>query len=153
MRMSRFVATVITVACLTIPARSALAQTAVIVHRSSVVSDVKLDELRRFFLGQGSIVASGQHVMLVELTPVRTRFYKRLLGLTPDEVRRRLIGVVFRGDALTLPFELADPAAVKKFVAEHAGAVAFIDVADVDDTIKALRIDGKRPGDPQYPLK
>jgi hypothetical protein len=153
MRMSRVVATVLTVACLTIPARAALAQTAVIVHRSSVVSDVKLDELRRFFLGQGSIVASGQHVMLVELTPMRTRFYKRLLGLSPDEVRRRWIGVVFRGDALTLPFELADPAAVKKFVAEHAGAVAFIDVADVDDTIKALRIDGKRPGDPQYPLK
>ena len=153
MRISGFVATVLTVACLTLPERSAFAQTAVIVHRSSVVNDVKLDELRRFFLGQGSIVASGQHVMLVELTPLRTHFYKRLLGISPDDVRRRWIAVVFRGDALTLPFELADPAAVKKFVAEHAGAVAFIDVADVDDTIKALRIDGKRPGDPQYPLK
>ena len=153
MRMSRYVATILAVACLTIAARPALAQTAVIVHRSSAVSDVKLDDLRRFFLGQGAMAASAQQVMLVELSPIRTRFYKRLLGLSPDEVRRRWIGVVFRGDALTLPFELADPAAVKKFVAEHPGAVAFIEVSDIDDTVKALRVDGKRPGDPQYPLK
>jgi hypothetical protein len=126
MRMSRYVATILTVACLTITARSALAQTAVIVHRSSAVNDVKLDDLRRFFLGQGALAANSQHVMLVELSPIRTRFYKRLLGLSPDEVRRRWIGVVFRGDALTLPFELADPVAVKKFVAEHPGAVAFV---------------------------
>jgi hypothetical protein len=153
MRMSRYVATILGVACLTIAPRPALAQTVVIVHRSSAVSDVKLDDLRRFFLGQGALAANSQHVMLVELSPIRTRFYKRLLGLSPDEVRRRWIGVVFRGDALTLPFELADPAAVKRFVAEHPGAVAFIEVSDVDDTVKAVRVDGKRPGDPQYPLK
>jgi hypothetical protein len=105
MRMSRYVATILAVACLTITARSALAQTAVIVHRSSAVSDVKLDDLRRFFLGQGALAANGKQVILVELSPIRTRFYKRLLGLSPDEVRRRWIGVVFRGDALTLPFE------------------------------------------------
>jgi hypothetical protein len=153
MRMSRYVATILTVACLAITARPALAQTAVIVHRASAVNDVKLDDLRRFFLGQGALAANAQQVMLVELSPIRTRFYKRLLGLSPDEVRRRWIGVVFRGDALTLPFELADPAAVKRFVAEHPGAVAFIEVSDIDDTVKALRVNGKRPGDPQYPLK
>ena len=153
MRMSRYVATTLAVACLTIAARPTFAQTAVIVHRSSAVSDVKLDDLRRFFLGQGALAANGKQVMLVELSPIRTRFYKRLLGLSPDDVRRRWIGVVFRGDALTLPFELDDPAAVKKFVAEHPGAVAFIEVSDVDDTVKAVRVDGKRPGDPQYPLK
>ena len=153
MRMSRYVATILAVACLTIASRPALAQTAVIVHRSSAVSDVKLDDLRRFFLGQGALAANGRQVILVELSPIRTRFYKRLLGLSPDDVRRRWIGVVFRGDALTLPFELDDATAVKKFVAEHPGAVAFVEVSDLDDTIKALRIDGKRPGDPLYPIK
>jgi len=153
MRMSRYVATILAVACLTIAVPPALAQTAVIVHRSSVVSDVKLDDLRRFFLGQGALAANGRQVILVELSPIRTRFYKRLLGLSPDDVRRRWIGVVFRGDALTLPFELDDATAVKKFVAEHPGAVAFVEVSDIDDTVKALRIDGKRPGDPLYPIK
>lgn len=153
MRKSPYIAAAAFIACLTIPARAATAQTAVIVHRSSAVTDVKLDNLRRFFLGQGALIANGQQVLLVELTPLRTRFYKNLLGLSPDEVRRRWIGMVFRGDALTLPFELADAAAVKKFVADHPGAVAFIEVSDLDDTVKALRIDGKRPNEAQYPLK
>jgi hypothetical protein len=153
MEMSRSLAMMITVACLTVAARPALAQTAVIVHRSSVVSDVKLDDLRRFFLGQGAMTSDGRQTLLVELTPMRTHFYKRLLGLSGDEVRRRWIGMVFRGDALTLPFELGDATAVKKFVADHPGAVAFIGLADVDDTIKVLRIDGKRPGDATYPIK
>lgn len=153
MRIPTFVATTLALACLTITARPALAQTAVIVHRTSAVSDVKLDQLRRFFLGQGAITGNGQQALLVELSTMRTRFYKRLLGLSPDDVRRRWIGMVFRGEALTLPFELADPTAVKKFVADHPGAVAFIEVGDLDDTVKALRVDGKRPSDPQYPLK
>ena len=153
MRMSRLVASAFVAACLTVTARPALAQTVVIVHRASSVSDVKLDNLRRFFLGQGAMSATGEQAMLVELSPIRARFYKKLLGLRADEVRRRWVGMVFRGDALALPFELADAAAVKKFVAEHPGAVAFLDAADVDDTVKALRIDGKRPSDPQDPLK
>lgn len=153
MPKSRFIAMAALLLCLAIPSRHAIAQTAVIVHRSSAVNDVKLDELRRFFLGQGALAANGQQVVLAELTPLRTRFYKRLLGLTPDEVRRRWIGMVFRGDALALPFEVADAAAAKKFVADHPGAVAFLDVSDLDDTVKALKIDGKRPNEPLYPLK
>jgi hypothetical protein len=153
MRMSRNLATLVAVACLTVTARSVSAQAAVIVHRSSAVSDVKLDDLRRFFLGQGAMGSNGQQVLLVELAPMRTRFYKQLLGLSGDEVRRRWIGMVFRGDALALPFELGDATAVKKFVAEHPGAVAFLAASDVDDTVKVLRIDGKRPGDAAYPLK
>jgi hypothetical protein len=91
--------------------------------------------------------------MLVELTPIRARFYKKLLGLSANEVRRRWINMVFRGDALVLPFELADAAAVKKFVADHPGAIGFVDAVDLDDTIKALKINGKRSVDPLYPLK
>jgi hypothetical protein len=140
-------------AAISLGARGAEAQTAVIVHRASTVSNVSAEDLRRFFLGKTTIAGNGQQIMLVELTPIRTRFYKSLLGLTADEVRRRWIAMVFRGDALALPFEIADVGAVKKFVAEHPGAVAYIPAGDVDDTVKVLRIDGKLPGDASYALK
>lgn len=153
MRIKGLLGAAVVAACLTMTSGVARAQTAVIVHKTSAVSDVKLDDLRRFFLGQGAMGANGKQTLLVELTPLRARFYKRLLGMTGDDVRRRWIGMVFRGEALVLPFELADAVAVKKFVAEHPGAVAFIDATDLDDTVKALRIDGKRPGEPTYPLK
>jgi hypothetical protein len=134
-------------------ARAAEAQTAVIVHRASTVNNVSAEDLRRFFLGKTTMAGNGQQIMLVELTPIRTRFYKALLGLTADEVRRRWIAMVFRGDALALPFEIADVAAVKKFVSEHPGAVAYIPATEVDETVKVIHIDGKLPSDPGYPLK
>ena len=153
MTIHRFLITAIAVASLAASARPASAQTVVVVHRSSTINDVKLEDLRRFFLGQSPLAANGQQAMLVELTPMRTPFYKKLLGLRADEVRRRWIGMVFRGDALALPFELPNADAVKKFVADHPGAVAFLDAADVDESVKALRVNGKKHGEPQYPLK
>ena len=140
-------------AAIALGARAAEAQTAVIVHRASTVSNVSAEDLRRFFLGKTTMAGNGQQIMLVELTPIRTRFYKTLLGLTADEVRRRWIAMVFRGDALALPFEIADIGLVKKFVAEHPGAVAFIPANEVDETVKVLHIDGKLPSDAGYPLK
>lgn len=153
MQFKQLLTTIAGAAMLAFSARAAAAQTTVVVHRSSSVTDVKLDDLRRFFLGQSPMGISGQQAILVELTPIRAHFYKKLLGLTASEVRRRWINMVFRGDALVLPFELADAAAVKKFVAEHPGAVGFLDAADLDETVKALKINGKRSVDPLYPLK
>ena len=132
---------------------SAGAQTAVIVHRGSAVSNVGAEDLRRFFLGKTTIAGNGQQIVLVELTPIRTHFYKSLLCLTADEVRRRWIAMVFRGDALALPFEMPDAVAVKKFVADHPGAIAFIPASDVDESVQVLRIDGKLPSDDSYPIK
>ena len=134
-------------------AREASAQTAVIVHRSSPIANVPLDELRRFFLGKTTIAGNGQQITLVELSPLRTKFYKSLLGLSADEVRRRWVAMVFKGDATALPYELPDAPSVRKYVAEHPGAVAFIPLGDVDDTVKIVRVDGKLPSDAAYPIK
>ncbi|HEX2780295.1 MAG TPA: hypothetical protein VHM30_12405 [Gemmatimonadaceae bacterium] len=151
----RHVAALVAALSLTLGAHPpvAEAQTAVIVHRASTVSNVGAEDLRRFFLGKSTIAGNGQQIVLVELTPIRAHFYKSLLGLTADEVRRRWIAMVFRGDALALPFEMPDAAAVKKFVAEHPGAIAFIPASEIDETIKVVRIDGKLPSEAGYPIK
>jgi hypothetical protein len=149
----RYIASPLIALAIAIGARNAAAQTAVIVNRASTVGNVSAEDLRRFFLGKTTTAADGQPIVLAELAPIRTRFCKSLLGLTANEVHRRWIGLVFRGDATALPFELADAAAVKKFVAEHPGAVGYILASDVDETIKVLHIDGKLPSDPGYLLK
>jgi hypothetical protein len=38
-------------------------------------------------------------------------------------------------------------------VREHADAMAYLPLADVDASVKVLRIDGKRPADSSYPLR
>ena len=149
----RYIAPFIVAVAIAGAARIASAQTAVIVHRANAVSNLSAEDLRRVFLGKTTTAASGQPIVVVELTTIRARFCKSLLGLSADEVRRRWVGLVFRGDALAFPYELADAAAVKKFVAEHPGAVGYIPSSDADETVKIVRIDGKLPGDAAYLLK
>ena len=133
--------------------RSSGAQTAVIVHRTSAFNNFSAENLRRVFLGKTTVAENGQPLVLVELTSIRGRFTKSLLGLSADEFHRRWVGMVFRGDALGFPLELTDAAAVKKFVAEHPGAVGYIPASEMDDTVKTLRVDGKLPSDAGYLLK
>ena len=129
------------------------AQTAIIVNRSNALSDLKLDETRRYFLARVTELPNGEKLTIAELVPMRTSFYKKLLGVAPNEVKRRWLQMVFVGRTQLMPAELGDADAVKKFVAEHPGAIGFIPVGETDQTIKVLRIDGKLPSDAGYPIK
>jgi len=47
---------------------------------------------------------------------------------------------------------LASDAGVKQFVASNPRAMGYIDSLLLDGSVKALRVDGKLPGEPGYPL-
>jgi hypothetical protein len=61
--------------------------------------------------------------------------------------------MTFRGEATSIPSEYASAEDVKRFVREHADAIAYLPLADVDATVKVLHIDGKRPVDTSYLLR
>jgi hypothetical protein len=42
---------------------------------------------------------------------------------------------------------------MKRFVREVPNAIGFLDVSAVDGSVKVLRINGKLPGEPGYPLR
>lgn len=132
------------------PAARVDAQIAVIVNRNSPVSDLKVEDLRRLYLGLSPTFAGGRPVVLLELPPLRAAFYQRLLGLTEDRVKRRWIANVFSGRSVTPPREIETAAELKRFVAGHPAALAFIDVRDVDATVKVVTIDGRAPASPAY---
>ena len=152
MRWTLLLAALISVSA---PAASsgAESQTAIIVNRSNALSDLKLDEARRYFLARITELPNGEKVAIAELVPARASFYRKLLNVAPNDVKRRWLAQVFGGGTQQMPTELADPDAVKKFVAGHAGAIGFIPAGDADQTIKVLRIDGKLPSDAGYPIK
>ena len=131
---------------------SAAAQMAVIVHPSSTTRAVSLEDLRRLFLGKTQTIDTT-HVQVVEAAKLRKPFYRALLALSDDEVRRRWVALVFRGEATALPRTLPDDAAVKAYVAEHPGAVGFIDASAVDGTVRVLTVDGHKPSEAAYALR
>jgi hypothetical protein len=125
-------------------------QLVLIVQRGSTMTDATADELRNLYLGSATLLPDKRRVILVECAPLKARFYKTLLRMNETQVKRHWMQLVFAGDFATPPVEFADEAAVKRYVATHPGAVGFISASEVDETVKALRVDGLAPLSPNY---
>jgi len=131
----------------------AAAQMAIIVRRDNPVRDLSLATLRRLYLGQTTTFSNGERVVLLEYTPLQATFYRKALGMSPELVHRHWIGLVFQGEDAMPPQPMNDDESVKRFVAEHPGAIGFIDLRTVDPTVKVLTVNGRAPGDANYPLR
>ena len=136
------------------PASGQGSSIAVIVHPTNSVSDISLDELRRLYMGSTVLFgARQQRVALAELESERMRFYRLVLSMNEDRVKRHWIGLVFAGEAATPPETFMTVDDVKQFVASRPGAIAFIPLQAVDSNVKQLTVEGLPPGHPSYPLR
>jgi ABC-type phosphate transport system substrate-binding protein len=129
------------------------AQVAVIVNRSSTVATISKNELRRLYLGEEDALPGGKTIVLVEEQNVRPAFYARVVGMSPDRIKRHWLGKVFSGDRETPPRGFASSLEVVRFVARTPDAIAFVAAAMVDTSVKVLFIDGRAPGHPEYLLR
>jgi len=72
--------------------------------------------------------------------PVRREFTRQVLRTTDEQLNQYWVDqLTTRG--VSGPIEVADAAAAKIFVAARPGAVAYIPVAELDHTVKAMKID------------
>jgi ABC-type phosphate transport system substrate-binding protein len=133
--------------------RTASAQLAVVVNTSNRTDQLTTDELRRIFLAQSFTYPTGEHARVAMHGPSQATFAQKALAQRLERVRSRWMAAVFAGETSSAPSELASPDDVRKFVQQHPDAIAFLPVADVDASVKVLRVDGRRPGDAAYPIR
>jgi ABC-type phosphate transport system substrate-binding protein len=148
----------LTVALLLMLALSALparlgAQLAVVVNTTNGVDELSADALRRLFLGQVTTFPTGSKARLATHSGSADVFSREALGLQREVVRSRWMAMTFRGEATSIPSDYASADDVKRFVREHADAIAYLPLADVDASVKVLRIDGRRPTDASYLIR
>ncbi len=147
----------IAVLCTLLTASPARAQTtgpiAVIINRHNPEDGLAVEDLRHLYLGVRTAFPNGAPVLLLALPKLTPRFYASALQMSPDEVNRYWIGLVFSGDSAVPPKEIASVITLKRLVARHPGAVGFIPATDADTTVRVDDIEGKRPDDPGYPLR
>jgi ABC-type phosphate transport system substrate-binding protein len=134
------------------PVSRASAQVAVIVHRSNPMSSVTIEELRSIYLGQTTLFGKIR-IVLVSNPEARTLFDEVVLRMNPERLKRHWIRMVFSGDGAVPPRVIQDSEALKQFVAQNPGAIAFLDGRLTDGTIKILRVNSRFPADPAYPLR
>jgi len=144
--------TVLLLVCLTAPAA---ADIAVIVHPDVTVDDLSFADLRKIMLGDRQFWASGQKITLIVAEPVdtgRSVLLERVYNMSEQQFRQFWIARVFRGEAAEGPKVVISSEGVMEMVSVLAGSIAFVDFDDVPSGVKALKIDGKLPGEEGYAL-
>ncbi|MDP3981434.1 MAG: substrate-binding domain-containing protein [Chlamydiota bacterium] len=124
---------------------------AVIVNSENAVDDVSKQELSEIYRGLRTRWSDGTKIVLLN-RPVdseeRDIFYRAVLHASPNE-RINKPGTLF---PVKTNIQISG-VATKRLIGNILGAIGFIRAADVDSSIKCLKVDGKKYDSSEYPIK
>lgn len=147
--------TLLALAVLLLPANGGAADLAVIVHLGNPVVELSSGELREILLldRQHWRTAGRIYLLLPQTgTAEKELLLQRALHLTEDQLHRVYLGKLYGGEIPEFPQAVATGATARQIVARAANAIAVVDAAAVDASVKVLRIEGRRPGETGYLL-
>ena len=138
-----------------LPVHAASTQIVVVTKKSSTLSELSLRDLKRLY--QGDKISAPDGTSLLPLnhaagSPSRVTFDHLVLKMSPDEVGRYWVDRKIRGQT-GAPKAIPSVDLLRKVVAAMAGALTYLDAADVTPDLKVVSIEGKLPTDLDYPLK
>ncbi|HEY6554289.1 MAG TPA: hypothetical protein VI669_13110 [Vicinamibacteria bacterium] len=131
------------------------ADVAVIVHPSNPQSDVSTSDLVQILKMERQHWGAGGRIYVVlqeSGTPEKELVLKKLYRMKDAELKRHYLGKLYRGEIASFPRIAHSNAAARRLVSLAQNAISFVDAGSVDATVKVLRIDRKRPGEPGYVL-
>jgi ABC-type phosphate transport system substrate-binding protein len=129
---------------------------AIVINRTNPVNDISFNELRKIFLGNRSYWANGRRITLVMREPdepERRTILRDLCEMSEDQLKTHYLHGLFTGEILVSPKTLSSPMGVRKFIFNVPGAIGYLRIEDVDDSVKIVRIDGLDPGNKGYKLR
>lgn len=128
---------------------------AIVVNRANPVDDLSTDELRKAFLGGRQRWPNGRKITVVMRPPGDTDrdfVLRTVCKMTEAEFQKYVLQATFTGETNAGPRVLDTALGVRRFVFNVPGAIGYIRLSEVDDTVKVLHIDGRAPTDPGYRL-
>ncbi len=131
---------------------------AVIVHESSPVNALSVNELRRVLMGETTEWPDRKRVVLVE-RDAASRVFRTVLRIvcrmTPIEYKRHLLSIEFQGGQAPIQKVLNSDDAATKFVRSVPGAIGVVESSSLAAVqhVKVLKIGGKLPGEAGYLLQ
>jgi hypothetical protein len=147
--------TLIALAVLASSTSGRAADLAVIVHPANALTELSSGELREILLLERQHWrATGRvYVVLPESgTAEKDLLLRSALHLTEDQLHRIYLGKLYGGEIPEFPQVVATGALARRIVARAPNALAVVDAATVDASVKVLRIDGRGPGEAGYLL-
>jgi hypothetical protein len=129
---------------------------AVVVHPDTPISNLSLSEVRKVFLGDRQYWSTNIPVVLMIRAPVareRDVVLKIIYQMSESQFKQYWIAKIFRAESASAPKVVYSNDMANQLVTAIPGALAFIDSKDVKPGSKVVRVDGRLPGEPGYPLR
>jgi hypothetical protein len=129
---------------------------AIVVRPDVPVENVSFAELRKLVLGDRQFWSSNLRVTLLVRAPgarEREVVLKTLYQMSEAQYRQYWIAKVFRAEAASGPRVVYSNEMAAELTSAVPGAVAFLDAGQVPKGLRIVRINGKLPGDKDYPLR
>ncbi|HXP16261.1 MAG TPA: hypothetical protein VN868_04125 [Terriglobales bacterium] len=129
---------------------------AVVMHPDTPISNLSLAEVRKVFLGDRQYWSTNIPVVLLIRAPVareRDVVLKIIYQMSESQFKQYWIAKIFRAEVATAPKVVYSNDMANELVTAIPGAIAFIDSREVKPGSKVMRVDGRLPGEPGYPLR
>ncbi|HEY2459267.1 MAG TPA: hypothetical protein VGI16_00585 [Candidatus Acidoferrum sp.] len=129
---------------------------AVLVNPANPTTNLSVAELRRIMNGERRSWNGKLPVQLVTRSAgakERSVLLSVVLQMNEREYKAYWMQKVFSGEFSSPPLEVPSNGSQCEFVTGSQGGLALVAGHDVRLSLKVLRIDGKFPGEPGYPLK
>jgi hypothetical protein len=138
-----------------LPAAGRGADVAVIVHPSNPQGDVSSADLVQILKMERQHWGAGGRIYVVlqeSGTPEKELVLKKLYRMKDAELKQHYLGKLYRGEIASFPRIAHSNAAARRLVSQAPNAISFVSAQSADSSVRVLRIDGKRPGEPGYVL-
>jgi ABC-type phosphate transport system substrate-binding protein len=124
-----------------LPAAAAAADFAVVVNRENPVDSLERDEVKKIFLGRKTFWSDGQgiDVILQEEGEVHQSFVLDIVHKSPRQFQMYWKMALFSGTGIP-PKQQPDSQAVKAAVAANPKMIGYIDIRQLDDTVKEVQL-------------
>ncbi|MEO7795334.1 MAG: phosphate ABC transporter substrate-binding protein [Thermoanaerobaculia bacterium] len=112
----------------------------VIVSRESAVTSLTRDQIADLFLGKLNRLPGGEKAVPLdqpEGSAVRNSFYSGFAGKTAAQVKAHWSKIIFTGRGQP-PAQVPDGPTARRRVAEDPGAIAYIERALADETVRIV---------------
>jgi ABC-type phosphate transport system substrate-binding protein len=129
---------------------------AIVVHSQVRVNNLSFADLRRIFLGEQQYWPDRSKVTLLVPAPAnhaRAVILDRIYRMDEDRFRQYWIGKMFRAEVAAGPKTVYSSDMALTLIAAIRGSITFLPTSAVTPDVKVLRIDGKLPHEPGYPLQ
>jgi ABC-type phosphate transport system substrate-binding protein len=129
---------------------------AIVVNPDVPVDNLSFADLKKVMLGDRQFWTSDKRVTLLVQSPpapARAILLSKVYEMSEAQFRQYWIAKVFRAETPSSPKIVLSNEMAIDLVAALPGTIAAVDAGAVPPNVKTLTIDGRKPTDPNYPLK